>query len=46
MLIMACFRRLASVDPNPTAIGQDTWNYLAAGERLKTLRDRWRRSHG
>jgi hypothetical protein len=34
MLIMACFLRLASVDPNPTAIGQDTWNYLAAGERL------------
>jgi hypothetical protein len=34
MLIMACFRRLASVDQNPTAIGQDTWNYLAAGERL------------
>jgi hypothetical protein len=31
---MACFLRLASVDPNPTAIGQDTWNYLAAGERL------------
>lgn len=34
VLVAACGLRLASINPNPAAIGQDTWNYLAAGERL------------
>jgi len=34
VLLASCGLRLAVIDPNPADIGQDTWNYLAAGERL------------
>lgn len=34
VLVAACYLRLVSINPNPADIGQDTWNYLAAGERL------------
>jgi hypothetical protein len=34
MLVLGCAIRLASIDPNAASKGQDTWNYLAAGERL------------